>query len=217
MHDKFGGLLIGGFLLLMGQTGLFAQEPIPENPARVQDVLLSKNAVTIHPASPETGDKLSVRIKMTEQVASADVQWSINGEPFDTVFYDGQAESVELNRAIKSGDVIEVTVVPHGTSGEAGRSIAKKVVCRKAPPTIKLVEQKIEGNVYRAKIETRDPEDEPVSLSVEGPQGMVIDNKGAITWNMTEKTSGKFDVKVTAKDKAGGQAVLNYSFRISRK
>jgi hypothetical protein len=217
MHDKFGGLLISGFLLLMGQTGLFAQEPIPQSPGGSQPVLLSKDAVKFQPASPETGDKLTVQIKMSEQVSSAELRWSINGEHFDTVFYDGAAGSVELNKAIKSGDVIEVEVIPYDLSGTAGRAIRKKVVCRKGPPTIKLAEQKIEGNVYRAKIEARDPEDQPVSLSVDGPEGMVIDHKGAITWNITEKTTGRFDVKVTAKDKDGGKAVLNYSFRISRK
>lgn len=217
MHDKFGRLIISGFLLLLGQTGLFAQAPITQSPADAPPVLLSKDAVKFQPASPETNDKLTVQIKMSEQVASAEVRWSINGEHFDTIFYDGATESVELDKAIKSEDVIEVEVIPYDMSGVAGRPIRKKVVCRKAPPTIKLAEQKIEGNVYRAKIEARDPEDEPVSLSVDGPEGMVIDHKGAITWNITEKTTGKFDVKVTAKDKAGGKAVLNYSFKISRK
>ena len=217
MHKKFGRLLISAFLLLMGQTALFAQEPIDQSPADARPVLLSKNAVKFHPAFPETGDKLTVQIKMSEKVASADVRWSINGEHLETVFYDGSAGPVELNKAIKSGDVIEVEVIPHDLSGVVGKPIYKKVVCRKAPPTIKLAEQKIEGNVYRAKIEARDAEGEPVSLSLDGPKGMVIDHKGAITWNITEKTTGRFDVKVTAKDKAGGKAVLNYSFRISRK
>ena len=46
---------------------------------------------------------------------------------------------------------------------------------------------------------------------------MTIDNNGAITWKITESTTGKFDVKVTATDNVGGRAVLDYSFRISRK
>ena len=218
MHDKLARLIISAFLLFfMGQTGLFAQESISETPAEDQPVLLANDGVIFRPATPETGDKLSVQIKMSEQASSAEVRWSINGDLFDTVFHDGGAEPVELNKAIKSGDVIEVAVIPFNTSGVAGRPIHKKVVCRKAPPTLKLTEQKIQGSVYRAKIEARDPEDEPVSLSVNGPEGMVIDDKGAITWKFEEKTSGKFDVKVTAKDKAGGQTELTYSFRISRR
>jgi len=217
MHHKFSLLLVSALLFSIGQTGLFAQTPDPETPEDAPPILFGKDSVNFHPAAPETGDKLRVRIKMSEEAASAEVRWSINGDHFDTVFYDGGAEPVELNKAIKSGDVIEVAVIPYDTSGIAGRPINKKVVCRKAPPTLKLAEQKIDGNVYRAKIEAQDPEDEPVFLTVTGPEGMVIDQKGAITWKFGEKTSGKFDVKVTAKDKAGGRAELSYSFRISRR
>ncbi len=178
--------------------------------------MLLKDAVKFHPASPETGDKLTVQIKMTEQMSSAEVRWSVNGEESETANYDGSAESVELNKAIKSGDVIEVEVIPYSMSGVAGRPIQKKVTCRKAPPTLKLVDQKVEKNIYSARVEVKDPEDQPVTLSIEGPAGMTIDNSGAITWKLTDKTSGKFDVKVTAVDQAGGKAVLTYSFRITR-
>ena len=218
MNGKFGALLIGAFLLiLMGQTGSFAQEPVTQSPAEVSPVLLSKDAVKFQPASPETGDKLALLVKMTEQTSSAEVRWSINGDHFDTVHYDGSGESVGLNKSIKSGDVIEVEVIPYDMSGTPGRTVQKKVVCRKAPPTLKLVTQKIEKDTYSAIIEVKDPEDQPVSVSLEGPPGMTIDNNGAVTWKITEKTTGKFDVKVTAADNVGGKAVLNYSFKISRK
>jgi len=217
MHHKFGAFLISGFLLFMAQSGLCDQEPIPESPADERPVLLANDAVKFQPAAPETNDKLTVQIRTNEQISSADVIWSINGEQLDTMFYDGGAGSVELKKAIKSGDVIEVQVIPYDMSGTAGKPINKKVVCRKAPPTLKLTEQKIQGNVYRAKIEAQDPEGAPVFLTVAGPAGMVIDEKGAITWKLTEKTAGKFDVKVTAQDTTGGRVELAYSFQISRR
>ncbi len=218
MNNKFGAILIGAFLLiLMGQTGLFAQEPVTQSPAEVSPILLPRDAVKFQPASPETGDKLALVVKMSEKISSAEIRWSVNGDHHDTVYDDGSGESVELDKAIKSGDVIEVEVIPYDMSGTPGRTVQKKVVCRKAPPTLKLVHQKVEKDTYSALVEVKDPEDQPVSLSIEGPPGMTIDNSGAITWKITEKTTGKFDVQVTGADNAGGKATLNYSFRISRK
>jgi hypothetical protein len=204
-------------VLLLVQTGLFAQTQGTEPPAEGPPILLNQNSVKFHPAAPETGDKLTLQIKMGEQVASAEVRWTINGDHFNTVFFDGSTESLELNRAIKGGDVIEVEVAPYDNSGTAGIPISKKVVCRKAAPSLKLAEQKIDGNTYRAKVEAKDPEGEPLTLSIEGPQGIAIDQKGAITWKFNEKATGKFDIKVTAKDKTGNLAELSYSFRISRR
>ncbi len=218
MNYKFGAILLGCFvLILVGKTALFAQEQGTQSPPEPSPVLLTKDSVKFQPASPETGDKLALIIKMTEEISSADVRWSVNGDHYDTVQYDGSGEPVELNRAIKSGDIIEVEVIPYDLSGTPGRTIQKKVVCRKAPPTLKLVDQKVERDTYSATVEVKDPEDQPVSVSLEGPPGMTIDNNGAITWKITEKTTGKFEVKVTATDKLGGKAVLNYSFRIGRK
>jgi len=217
MNNKFGAVLIGAFfLILMGQIGLFAQEPTTQSPESATPVFLPKDAVRFQPANPETGDKLALIIKMTEQIPSVEVRWSVNGDHFDTVHYDGSGESVELNRPIKSGDEIEAEVIPYDLSGTPGMAVQKKVVCRKAPPTLKLVRQKIEKDTYTAVIEVKDPEDQPVSLAIEGPPGMTIDNNGAITWKITEKTTGKYDVKVTGTDNVGGRAVLSYSFRISR-
>jgi len=204
-------------MIVIGETALFAQEQGTGPTEETSRAFLPKDAVKFQPASPETGDKLSLIIKMSEQISSVEVRWSINGDQFDTVHYDGSAESVELNKAIKSGDVIEVEVIPYDLSGTPGGTVQKKVVCRKAPPILKLLHQKVDKDTYSAMVEVKDPEDQPVSVSVEGPPGMTIDNNGAITWKITEKTTGKFDVKVTAKDNAGGSAVLNYSFRISRK
>ena len=48
-------------------------------------------------------------------------------EHFDTMNYDGSGESVELNKPIKSGDVIEVEVTPYDLSGTPGRSIKKRL------------------------------------------------------------------------------------------
>jgi hypothetical protein len=210
-------IIISFFLSPMGQTVLFAQTPTPESPGVGPPILLTKNSIKFHPAAPETGDKLTLQIKMNERVASAEIRWSVNGDPLETVLYDGSAESVGLNKEIKSGDVIQAEVIPYDMVGAAGIPISKKVICRKAPPTMKLVEQKIDGNVYSAKVEAKDPEGEPLTLTVTGPQGMVIDQKGAISWKFSQTTSGKFDVKVTAKDKTGGRAELAYSFRISRR
>ena len=166
---------------------------------------------------PESGDKHSLKIEKSDNVASAEVRWSINDQYVETSHYDGIAESVPLHADIKSGDVIEAVVTPFHPSGGGGQPVARKVGCRKPAPTLKLADQKIEGNLYTAKVIATDSEGAPLTLSVSGPPGMAIDPKGTITWKMSETASGSFNIKVTAKDETGSQAELTYSFRVTRR
>ncbi len=188
----------------------------PAQPA-APPIVLKPDAVVFQPSSPGTGDKLSLKIKKSDDLASAEVKWSINGEYIETSHYDGFVESIPLNAKIKAGDVIEAVVTPRSLSGVEGQPVLKKVTCRRPAPVLKVADQKIEGNLYTAKVVATDLEGGPLTLSLSGPPGMVMDSKGTITWKMSENTSGDFNVKVTAKDQAGGQSELTYSFRITRR
>jgi hypothetical protein len=209
--------LISGLCVCAVVTASYGQIGAVEPSGESVPVLLKSDALSFQPAMPETGDKLSLKIKKSDNVSSAEVTWSINGEYVETSQYDGIAESVPLQAKIKGGDMIEVAVKPFHPSGVAGQPVTRKVTCRKPAPTLKLTDQRIEGNLYTAKVVATDPEGGPLTLSVAGPPGMAIDPKGTITWKMTETTSGNFNVKVTAKDEAGSQAELTYSFRVTRR
>ena len=194
-----------GAAVAFGQT---EEEPTPE-PARITDLRFD-------PERPETGAHLRLMIKMTGTVR-AEVRWSLNGEEVELADYDGLSGFVDFNKPISSGDKIEVAVTPFDFSQAPGDMASKEVVCGNAPPTLKLVKQELTGYNYHARVEATDPEKGPVTLSVEGPPGMRIDQKGNVTWNIgTQTSTGHFQVKVTAKDQEGATAILTYSIEIGR-
>lgn len=182
-------------------------ETTPE-PARVTDLRFD-------PERPETGSRLKAHIKMSGAVR-AEVRWSLNGEEVALADFDGLSDHVDFTTPIKAGDKIEVAVTPFDLAQAAGDTATKAVVCGNAAPNITLVKQEMVGHNYTARVEATDPENGPVALSVEGPPGMRIDQKGNITWSIGTQTSGQFQVKVSAKDQEGAQAILSYSIQIGR-
>lgn len=186
--------------------GQSEEEPAPE-PARITDLRFD-------PERPETGAHLRVAIKMAGTVR-AEVRWSLNGEEVELADYDGLSGFVDFTKPIKSGDKIEVSVTPFDFSQAPGPTASKEIVCGNAPPSLKLVKQELTGYNYHALVEAKDPENEPVVLSLEGPPGMRIDQKGNLNWNIGTQ-SGHFQVKVTAKDQEGATAILSYSIEIGR-
>lgn len=167
------------------------------------------------PPQPETGSKLKLHLTLQGAVR-AEVRWSINGEEVELADYDGQAGFVTLGKPIKADDRISVSIIPYDASAAPGAEVTKKVVCQNAPPVLRVASQNLVGDDYRAKIEVRDPENDPVTLSLQGPPGMTIDPKGNISWRIDRTTAGSFTVVVTGKDDKGGQGVLTYSIGIRR-
>ena len=167
------------------------------------------------PSQPETGNKLKLRLKLNAAVR-AEVKWSINGEEVERSDYDGQGEYVTLGKPIKADDRISVSVIPYNASAAPGAEVSRKVVCQNAPPLLRVASQNLVGDDYTAKIEVRDPENDPVTLSLQGPPGMQIDQKGTISWKIDRTTTGSFPIVVTGRDDKGGQGVLTYSIGIRR-
>jgi len=177
-------------------------------PARITDLKLI-------PERPETGARLKAFIKMAGAVR-AEVRWSLNGEEVELIDYDGLSEHVDFTKPIKAGDKIEVAITPFDMTQAAGTAVSKEIVCLNAPPNLRLVKQEMVGYNYKAHVEAKDPENSPVTLSIEGPPGMRIDQKGNIAWDIGTQTTGQFQVKILAKDREGAQAILSYSIQIGR-
>jgi hypothetical protein len=201
-------------LIFLGSSVSFVQSDdqgtpqLTPEPARVTDLRFD-------PERPETGANLRAVIKMAGAVR-AEVRWSLNGEEVDLVDFDGLSDHVNFDRPIKSGDKIEVAVTPFDLAQAPGKTVTKEVVCGNAPPNLRLVKQQIVGHNYVAKVEATDPEETPVKLTLEGPPGMRIDQKGNVLWKIGTRTNGQFQVKITAKDQEGAAAVLSYSIQIGR-
>jgi hypothetical protein len=173
--------------------------------------------VKVDPEQPRTGDTVKIWFNLGEGVERAEVRWSVNGEEVQTSDYLEAVRYVELDRPAKAGDKIVATVTPFDASGEAGKAIIRKIVCASAPPELQVVDQRIEKNAYKARIEARDPQGGAVSLILEqAPPGMKMDAKGSIEWALDRDTAGKFPVKVRAKGDKSGEAVLSFDVGIKR-
>lgn len=174
-------------------------------------------AVSFEPYRPVTGDRLKLEVKLGENALRAEVQWSVNGEEVQLSDVDEFDQRVELDRIVRAGDRIKVAVTPFDAEGVPGKTGSKTILVGNAGPVVKLGEQKIVGDTYRVRLEVIDPEGEEVSLKLkQGPPGMKINPDGLITWKFGKDTSGKFDVKVSARDKRGAEAVIMYTFTIRR-
>jgi len=171
--------------------------------------------MSFDPSAPETGTKLKLSLKM-DSAARAEVKWSINGDEVHMEDYDGLEGQVSLDKPVKAGDRISVSVTPYDSAGTAGEQVTRTVTCGNAPPFLRVANQNLAGDTYTAKIECKDPENDPVTFSLQGPPGMRIDPKGNISWKIDGATSGSFTIVVTGKDDKGGQGVLTYSIGLRR-
>lgn len=168
------------------------------------------------PAVPVTGTRPKIYMKMDGSAVRAEIRWSLNGEEPVLADYDGVSEHVELNVTLKSGDKLRVEITPFDEAGSSGQTVVKEVVCRNAPPNLRLVEQGLRGDVYVAKVKADSPQGSHVTLGIEGPHGMTIDQGGKVTWKFGPQTAGTFPVKVSGKDDEGAEALLTYTVVIRR-
>ncbi len=173
--------------------------------------------VKVEPEQPRTGDRIKIWFNLGGGAERAEVRWSLNGEEVQQSDYVEAVKYVEFGSPAKAGDKIVATITPFDASGEAGEAIVRRIVCANAPPELKVVDQRIEDNAYRAKIEARDPQGGAVALSLDNaPPGMKMDPRGSIDWPLGNDTAGRFPVKVRGKTAQGGESVLSFDVGIRR-
>jgi hypothetical protein len=175
----------------------------------------SASELRFEPERPETGEKIKLYLKLNNAIR-AELRWSVNDNEVELTDYNGVQDHVVFDKKLKGGDVLKVSVTPFNELGEEGKSLEKKLKFADSPPLLKLLDQNLKGSTYTAKVEAKDPEDKPVKLSIEGPKGIQIDQKGNITWKMASGTQGKFPIKVIGTDEKGAQAQLTYTITIRR-
>ncbi len=178
-----------------------------------EDTAPQASNLRFEPTRPLTGDRVKLYFTLKNAIR-AEVRWTVNDDEEDLQDYDGISGFVEYDQPLKAGDTLKASVTPFTGMGEAGKPAVKTVTFYNSPPTLKLERQGIKDGKYEAKIEVNDPEKGKVALKVEGPEGMVISDDGKITWPIKRGVSGNFQVKVTAKDEEGAEAVLTYAIRI---
>lgn len=165
------------------------------------------------PARPLTGDTIKLYITLKNAVR-AELKWRVDDGDEQLTDYDGVSGYVEFDKSFNAGDTLKVSLTPFTGTGESGKTVTKSVTVYNSPPILKLVSQDLKGQTYEAKIDVTDPEKGKVTLKVDGPEGMIINDNGNITWRIKKGVEGNFPVKVTAKDEQSAEAVLTYAVRI---
>lgn len=209
-------VLFSVFLLMLAAGPASGQEQSSEEQTPAAEAAPEVTGVTFDPANPATGAKLKVRFKYKEPAVQARVKWTVNDEDLGSGKHDGIAAEAQLDKDLKEGDVVKVEIIPFDGGGSEGQPVTKSVTIANAPPDMQFIYGRLEGEVYRAKVEAKDPEGGPVTFTVEGPEGMKIDQKGNITWKLRPRTTGSFDIRVVAKDDKGLETVLTYSIGLRR-
>ncbi len=179
---------------------------IPNQPPQIVDL-------SFVPSQPVTGDSLKVKIKAYDSEGDAvnySFMWQVNGETVQ------QSEENVLHYPLKDGDEVVVTVIP-SDGKQKGKSVSNMVRVGNAPPSISLINQQVNGNIYQAQLKVNDPEGDKVSCFLKkAPQGMQINEHGLIIWPIGKGVSGKFSIEVEAQDEYGGKAILAFTVKVKR-
>ncbi len=204
------------WVVVLALAGLIACEGWLGTVAEAQATSEMIEELRIDPNPPQSGDKVSIVIKLGMASPAAKVQVSIDGKVVKEFEYDRDRPPVVVETALEAGNKVEVKAIPMDINGHEGTPKTVTAVCAKAPPSVKLGQQKLDGNYYSAQVVAKDADGKPVTVTLkEGPQGMKLSPDGTITWNFPQGTTGRFGVSVVAKDADGAETMLSFSFSLS--
>lgn len=202
----FAAVLVVTGILLGCSLAVAAEEGAP----RVKDLKFL-------PDRPETGDFLKLQISLEGSAVRAEVKVFKNNDEVVASYYDGISEYFDVGDSFKAKDKVRAEVIPFSSEGFAGDPKSKTVEIVNAPPSAKLVDQKISGNTYSGHVEAKDPEGDPITFSIkEGPPGLVVDQSGNLNWKIGQNTSGSFPIAISVKDSHGAEVVLSYTIGVRR-
>ena len=177
----------------------------------------SVTQVVLEPKSVYRGVDIRARAMGEDpdgDVIRFDYQWIINGKDALT-----QRGAVLKGSVFKRGDRIGIRVVPYDGEQWGDPYTPLPVVIPNAPPRfVSTPPQNFKGH-YTYQVKTEDPDGDMVSYSLSvAPEGMRIDGKGLIEWDIQEDDAGEHVVEVVADDGYGGNALQKFkiSVEISR-
>ncbi|HEY5997523.1 MAG TPA: putative Ig domain-containing protein [Candidatus Deferrimicrobiaceae bacterium] len=154
-------------------------------------------------AGAGNGEAISVNVSTVDadgDPVTVEYAWTVNGQP--------AGNDVHLQKPTRRGDFITVTLTPFDGK-ERGRSVTLRSQVNNSPPRIAgVVDVRIEGDLYTARVQAEDPDGEPVRYAlVSGPNGMTVDPaEGTIRWNMPADYKGQAVFMVSARDRSGAQS-----------
>jgi hypothetical protein len=154
-------------------------------------------------AGAGNGEEISVNVSTVDadgDPVTVEYAWTVNGQP--------AGNGVRIQKTTRRGDFVTVTLTPFDGK-ERGRSVTLRSQINNSPPSIEgVVDVRIEGNLYTARVQAADPDGEPIRYAlVSGPNGMTVDAAdGTIRWNMPADYKGRDVFMVSARDRSGAQS-----------
>lgn len=180
------------------------------NQVRIKNILPSIVNAKIMPSNPKMHDILKLNITGNDRDGdpiSYKYEWIKNGEPVSS--------SETLEGPFKREDKISVKITPYDGEGYGFPSTLSTNIFN-SPPKPSGTGESFENNIYTYQIKATDPDgDIPTYNLKQAPKGMVIDKStGLITWQVTEKDTGRYPVVVQISDGHGGEVLYNLEVTI---
>jgi len=165
----------------------------------------------IYPTRPVASSNIIVEASAEDadgDYISFKYNWTHNGN------FAGEDSSLE--KEVKRGDVISVTVTPVDNEG-AGNSVTLESSIVNSLPEITEGPHQFNGTLYKYQISAADPDGDDLSYTLEeGPEGMNVDpSSGIITWEAGPADAGIYDFKVSVSDNHGGKILVPLTTVIS--
>lgn len=133
-------------------------------------------------------------------------EWYKNGELVST--------GKRLNASIKRGDKLIINIKPFDGK-DYGKVISLDREILNLPPII--IDHKdyhIDKDLFTYQVKASDPDGDTLTYTLKSaPEGMTIDEKGLIRWNIPRDFKGKASITVSVSDGHGGEA--KYSFELT--
>ncbi|NOZ70281.1 MAG: hypothetical protein GXP46_13830 [Deferribacteres bacterium] len=187
------------------------KKELPSNEIIIKNTPPVTLRAELSPAMPRANSTIIVDIK-TSDIDGDNItfkyKWTVNGK------FAGEEEF--LDGDLKRGDIITVEVTPFDGE-DYGKTIRLNTKVFNSVPVFSARKPYLEGNTYKYQITATDPDGDELTYALkEAPEGMSIDPAtGMITWNVTSKDEGVYDVKVSISDNNGGEIIVPFSTRIS--
>lgn len=133
-------------------------------------------------------------------------EWYKNGELVST--------EKRLNASIKRGDKLMINIKPFDGK-DYGKVISLDREILNVPPIIiDHNDYHIDKDLFTYQVKASDPDGDTLTYTLKSaPEGMTIDEKGLIRWNIPHDFKGKASITVSVSDGHGGEA--KYSFELT--
>ena len=171
--------------------------------------------ITFEPKQPLAGDKIQVKVDALDP-DHEDLRFTFKWWRNDKPEAEGYNDTLDTAGFVR-GDVIVVAVTPMDQAGKGKEFFSQPYTLPNGVPRFMAAgTPAITGQHYEQTVKAVDPENDPLTFSLESaPPGMVINQKtGHITWTIPPGARGTYKVKVVVKDDHEGWASQEMDFAL---